>query len=115
VIDERANDPELASIPGGRTGLLTKRQKGIRNGTGLQLIQQYEVDVPLLRELLEIEEQIARELGQRRDKYEQETVDHEEIVRRLKMAHQRMVALTLQRQALVFTDEVKWLLRLPLH
>jgi hypothetical protein len=70
VIDERSNDPELATIPGGRTGLLVKRQKGVRVGEGLQLVQQYEVDVPLLRELRDIEEQIACELGQRRDNHD---------------------------------------------
>jgi hypothetical protein len=98
VIDERSNDPELATIPGGRTGLVVGRQRGIRNGAGLQLIQHYEVDVALLRELRATEEQIARELGQR-DKPEDDNVDQEDLVRRLKMAHQRMAALKLQRLA----------------
>ena len=68
-------------------------------GQTLQISQQYEVDVPLLRELRAIQEQTARELGQLHDKHEQSDADRGDFVGRLKRDHQRMAALKQQRLA----------------
>jgi len=70
LIDARANDPGMASIPGGPTGLLVKTNKVVRVGKSLQVYEEFKADVGLLRELRAIEEQAARELGQWREKRE---------------------------------------------
>lgn len=64
VIDERAVDPEMRAVPGGRTGLLVHNVKSVGKGDDFQVIDLYEVDVALLRELREHEKQAAQELGQ---------------------------------------------------
>jgi hypothetical protein len=71
VIQERAADPEMARIPGGTTGLLTRstrtRTRKLKDGTVFTREQEdIRVDVALLKELREIEEQAAREVGDRR-------------------------------------------------
>lgn len=64
VIDERAADGALAGVPGGSTGLVVKHTKATGSGETFQLIEEYEVDVDLLKELREHEKQAAQELGQ---------------------------------------------------
>lgn len=64
VIEERAEDPRLAHVPGGTTGLIVHNVKGVGRGDDFQLIDLYEVDTGLLRELRETEKQAAQELGQ---------------------------------------------------
>lgn len=44
VITERASDPELAEVPGGKTGLVTKTLKGIGKGHDFQVVEVYQVD-----------------------------------------------------------------------
>ena len=70
LIDSRANNPGMASIPGGPTGLLVKTSKVVRVGKELRVYEEFKADVGLLRELRAIEEQTARELGQWREKRE---------------------------------------------
>lgn len=70
VIEERAEDPRLAHVPGGSTGLIVHNVKGVGRGDDFQLIDLYEVDTGLLRELREHEKQAAQELGQWADKHE---------------------------------------------
>lgn len=70
VIAERAADPALASVPGGKTGLLCRNVKGVGRGDDFQLIDVYEVDTGLLKELREHEKQAAQELGQWSEKTE---------------------------------------------
>lgn len=65
VIDERAADPTMAEVPGGKTGLLVRRVKKIGGGDSAELVDEYEVDTGLLKELREIENLVANELGQR--------------------------------------------------
>jgi hypothetical protein len=72
VIAERAEDPEMAAIPGGRTGLLIiKDRKEIGEGDSKTTVVKVAVDVALLREIREAEKELrehekqaAQELGQ---------------------------------------------------
>ena len=73
IIEERAADPSMADVAGGDTGLLAHSVKGVGSGTGVELIDVYEVDTGLLRELRAHEEQAAKELGQWVEKQQTET------------------------------------------
>jgi hypothetical protein len=64
VIAERAADPDMANVPGGRTGLLVRRVKVIGSGDNAREVCEYEVDTGLLKELRELEKQAAVEAGQ---------------------------------------------------
>ena len=64
VIGDRATAPEMQAAPGGATGLLCRTVKGVGSGENFQLVEEYEVDTGLLRELREHEKQAAQELGQ---------------------------------------------------
>jgi len=64
VIDERAEDEEMHKVPGGSTGLVTKQLKGIGKGDDFRVVEVFEVDTTLVRELRATQEQIAKELGQ---------------------------------------------------
>jgi hypothetical protein len=64
VIEERAKDPGLQLVAGGKTGLLAHDQKSIGGGPLAEKIDVYEVDTGLLKELREHEVQAAKELGQ---------------------------------------------------
>jgi hypothetical protein len=68
VIAERAADPQLANVPGGTTGLITRTLKGIGKGDDYQVVEVYEVDTPTLREMRAIYDQVAEELGQKTNK-----------------------------------------------
>lgn len=56
IVSERSQDPEVQSIPGGRTGHVVLTWRNSKKVA--------EVDIALLRELRAHEEQAARELGQ---------------------------------------------------
>jgi hypothetical protein len=64
VIAERAVDPSMQGIAGGSTGLLAHDQKGVGAGPAAEVIDVYEVDCGVLKELREHEVQAAKELGQ---------------------------------------------------
>jgi|WetSurMetagenome_2_1015567.scaffolds.fasta_scaffold207079_2 hypothetical protein len=64
VIAERAASKEMIGIPGGTTGLLAHDQKGVGYGPASTVIDVYEVDTPLLKELREYQKQAAIEMGQ---------------------------------------------------
>jgi hypothetical protein len=64
IIRERAKDPAMRGVPGGDTGLLVRRVKGLGSGENLRLVEEYHVDTALLKELREHEKQAAIELGQ---------------------------------------------------
>jgi hypothetical protein len=70
VIAERAADPGMQLPAGGKTGLMVHTVKGVGKGDDFQLIDLYEVDVGLLREMREHEKQAAQELGQWTEKKE---------------------------------------------
>lgn len=65
IIDERAAAPGMLDIPGGTTGLLVKRLRQVGTGKNAEVVEEYELDAALLRELREIENLVANELGQR--------------------------------------------------
>jgi hypothetical protein len=64
VIAERAAAEDMIGIPGGTTGLLAHDQKGVGYGPASTVIDVYEVDTPLLKELREYQKQAAIEMGQ---------------------------------------------------
>ena len=71
VIEARAEDPEMADVPGGNTGLLVKTVKTRSIGeVELEKTVEAELDAVLLRELREHEKQAAQELGQWVEKQE---------------------------------------------
>jgi DNA-binding protein H-NS len=72
VIAERAVAPIMQGVPGGETGLMVRTVKGVGKGDDFQLIDLYEVDVGLLKELREHEKQAAQELGQWTEKVQSE-------------------------------------------
>lgn len=64
VFDERANDPKMADIPGGRTGIVVERIKSVGFGPEAEIVHEYTIDTPAIREFRGLEEQAARDLGQ---------------------------------------------------
>jgi hypothetical protein len=63
VIAERAADPEMQAVPGGKTGLLVRSTKGLGSGDNFTTVEEYEVDTALLKELREHELQAASEFA----------------------------------------------------
>lgn len=70
VIDERAVEPGIENVPGGSTGLLVRSHKMIGSGRDATVVEEYGVDVGLLKEMRAHEQQAAQELGQWADKTE---------------------------------------------
>lgn len=70
VIRERAASKEMQSVPGGKSGLVTKQLKGIGKGDDFQVVEVYQVDTGLLAQMLAHEQQAAKELGQWTEKSE---------------------------------------------
>lgn len=68
TVMERAKDPEVASAPGGRTGLVVKQLKMIGFGENAEQVEQYSVDVAVIREIRALHQDVAKELGQLIDK-----------------------------------------------
>jgi len=64
IIQERAQDPIMQSVPGGSTGLLSHDQKGIGSGMAATIVDVFEVDTGLLSEIRAHEDQVAESLGQ---------------------------------------------------
>lgn len=79
VIQKRAQHPEYAGAPGGKTGLLVKTVKAVGQGKDIEIIDEYSVDVALLRELRAHEQQAAQELGQWTEKRELSTKDNKPL------------------------------------
>lgn len=86
VIDERADAQENQGVAGGRTGLLVRTLKSIRQGEESTVVEEFAVDTGLLREIRELELQVARELGQFIEKHEHGGT----IIDRLNAARERM-------------------------
>lgn len=66
VIEQRAKDPRMKDVPGGKTGLLTVTYKmqSMGEGRGSAAVPEYAVDTGLLTAMLEIEEHNAIEKGE---------------------------------------------------
>ncbi len=60
---ERAADPAVQDVPGGKTGLIVRQVKQIGAGRDAQLVEEYAVDVASLREEREMEKQAAQDVG----------------------------------------------------
>jgi hypothetical protein len=73
VIAERAKDPVMEKAAGGRTGLLVHRRRVIGQGDNSMMVDEYEVDTGLLRELREHSRQAAQEMGKWVSKHEDVT------------------------------------------
>ena len=72
VIDERADDPSMTDVPGGRTGLIVQDWKTVGVGDNAVARATYSVDTGLLKMILDHEKQAAQELGQWVEKGSQE-------------------------------------------
>ena len=70
VIRERAEDPSVADVPGGKTGLVIRQLKSIGMGRNNQTVEEFVVDTGLLSELRAHEKEAAQELGQWTEKRE---------------------------------------------
>lgn len=64
VIDERAADPTMEKVPGGRTGLLVRTYKIVGTGPSAYTVDEFAVDTGLLKEMRELEKEAAQEVGQ---------------------------------------------------
>lgn len=70
LIEARADDPALADVPGGTTGLLVRTVRKVvvesdaERGPRSTEVAEFAVDAALLREIREVEKQAAIELGQ---------------------------------------------------
>jgi hypothetical protein len=64
VIDGRAAQYANSTIPGASTGLLEHTQRSIGTGANAVTIDEYKIDVALLREMRELERQVSQELGE---------------------------------------------------
>ncbi len=64
VLRERAAAPEMENVPGGKTGLLVRKVKSIGGGDSAREVEEYEVDTGLLKEIRDLEKQVAQEVGQ---------------------------------------------------
>jgi len=64
VVLERAADPLMANVPGGKTGLIVRQIKGIGKGDDFQIVEEFFVDTGLLDALLKLEKQAGVELEQ---------------------------------------------------
>jgi transposase len=76
IVQERAGDPMLASVPGGKTGLVVRATKVV----GKQVYESFHTDTKLVKELRGVEEQIARELGQWQERIEVEDVSLADVM-----------------------------------
>lgn len=64
IMDDRAEDPSMAKVAGGSTGLLVRKYKSIGYGENSEVVEEFAVDTGLLSEIREHEKQAAQELGQ---------------------------------------------------
>lgn len=70
VVEERAQDPKLRKVAGGKTGTVTMTFKGVGVGQAAKVIPVFEVDTGLINQIQSLGKQIAQEMGQWSDKTE---------------------------------------------
>lgn len=75
----------VPEVPGGETGLLVHQRKAIGVGQNQQIIDTYEVDTGLLKELRAHEEQAAKELGEWSEKADVKVTAAEEFLSALRV------------------------------
>jgi hypothetical protein len=64
AIKERGDDPDMEDVPGGTTGLVVKQYKAIGKGKSFRIIEEYKIDTPVVRSILDLHEDVREELGQ---------------------------------------------------
>lgn len=64
VIAERASDPDMQDVKGGKTGIIIRRYKGVGQGPAAKVVEEFEIDIPAIRELRALQRDAAEELGQ---------------------------------------------------
>ena len=64
IITARAEDPSMGVAPGGSTGWMTRTEKIIGGGDNALKVEEFTDNTPLLREMRELEKQIAIEMGE---------------------------------------------------
>lgn len=84
VIEARAADPEMKKAAGGDTGLLVRRYKSVGSGANAEIVEEFEVDTGILKELREHEQQAAKELGQWTDRQDHTTGGKPFIIKTLR-------------------------------
>lgn len=70
IIEERAADPDMQDVPGGRSGWLVRQFKSIGTGPNARQVEEYHFDAALSREMANLEKQAAQDAGQWSDKQE---------------------------------------------
>lgn len=68
IVDGRAK--EMSKVPGGASGLLQHDIKSVGWGAQAEIMDIYRFDAPLVEKIMEIQKEIATELGQRVEKKE---------------------------------------------
>ena len=63
IMEERAADPAMQNIPGGKTGLVKRTVKSIGSGANATIIEEFELDATLSREYLAVLEQSEKEMS----------------------------------------------------
>lgn len=75
VVLERAEAPENEKAAGGKTGTIVKQLKAIGHGKEFRMVEEFSVDVALIREMRSLQQDAAKELGQLVDKLALTTPD----------------------------------------
>jgi hypothetical protein len=70
AVFERGESDDMAEVPGGRTGLVTRTLKGIGKGDDFQVVEVYNIDTPVVDSLISIHKAVRDELGQNIMKHE---------------------------------------------
>jgi hypothetical protein len=70
IVTERADDPDMQDVPGGKSGFLVRQFKSIGTGPNARQVEEYHFDAALSREMRELEKQAAQDAGQWSEKQE---------------------------------------------
>ncbi len=68
IMRERAAAQEMQDVPGGKSGQLVHTIKSVGGGENAQVVDEYEFDAALAKEMRELEKQAAVEVGQWEEK-----------------------------------------------
>jgi hypothetical protein len=68
IAEERGRAAEMDGVPGGRTGWIVRQERMIGVGKNAEKIVEYKTDIAGMAEMRNIEDKVARELGQLDDK-----------------------------------------------
>jgi hypothetical protein len=63
VVDERANDPAMAKVPGGKTGLVVRKLKTVGSGNDARVVPEYSIDGQVLKQIQQVHKNARAELG----------------------------------------------------